>query len=265
MANKSILYFLGLPQGGTTPGNPVGLRLSNPSTTTLGVAAGSAQDINNGTTMNLPTAVVINMAVNGALGLDTGAIAAATAYFVWLLKNPTTDAVTAVASLSTTLAGVTKPTGYTLGRRIGSFHTLAAAATILTFTQEGSGADRRYYFLLTNAARNFALAHAATTETEQSLAACIPSTATSARVTADVTVAATSTAGVALQFGLNTVFSSGLVNITAADITAAVTKVCQFDLPVGILTGAGTVGLTHKVNDTDQVSAIVVEGYTETL
>lgn len=264
MPNKSKLYVIETFDVGSTPGSPSGLRLTSPSTTTIGVAAGQAPDSVSGAVIDLPTAVVINLAVNGALGLDTGAVAAASSYAVWLLKNPTTDAVTAVASLSFTLGGVTKPTGFTLGRRIGSVHTLAAAATLLLFTQEGSGADRRYHFLLSNAARNKAIAHGATTEQELDLSSCLPSTATSVRVTASV-LCTGGTAGSALSFGLNTLIASGIVPITAADITAAITKVVQMDVPVGILTTAAAVGLNTTVNDTDPAPSLVVEGYTETL
>lgn len=277
MATLSKIYFIALVEGGSTPGNPVGLRLTNPSTTTIGVAAGQAPDFATGVLINVPTALVINMATNGLLGLDTGAIALLQSYFVYVIKNPTTGAVSAMASLSSTFAGTTKPAGYTLGRRIGSFRTLAAAATILPFVQEGSGADRRYHFSTADASRaltapdasagSIELPLAATAAQAAGSAAAVPSTATSARVDISVLTTAGTAGATAVQFGLNGAgtLGSGTIGITAADIAAAVTKIVQMDLPLVALTVATTQGVTIRTNDAQTLPSLIVNGYTESL
>lgn len=78
----------------------------------------------------------INMAVNGVNGLDTGAIAAARSYFIWVIHNPITTAVGAIASLQSTanatfLANL--PAGFTAYARIGAVKTLGAALLMGTW------------------------------------------------------------------------------------------------------------------------------------
>lgn len=277
MSNLSKAYFIPRAGSGSSAGGVSGLRLTNPSTTTVGVAAGSAPDIVGGALINLPTAVVIDMAVVGALGIDTGAIAAASQYHVWLLKNPTTKAVTALASLAVTLAGVTKPAGFTIGRRIGSFHTLNAAATILPFTQEGSGNDRRYSFTLADAARAITALTSGVGLTEVPLGnstvvanvscSCIPTTATSVKLNVAVLCTNVSASAIAIQIGLNTPnIGAATIPVTAADATAAITKVAEFEVPVTVLTTATpAVGVTVTLTDTDMVPDFIVNGYTESL
>lgn len=261
MANNSKLYFIGAAGSTAAAGTPVGLRLLNNSGTLIGVASGSAGSTS-GALMVLPTAVVINMATNGALGLDTGAIAAATAYQVWLLKNPTTDVVTAIASISYTLGGVTKPTGYTLGRRIGSFHTLAAAATILPFTQEGDGTDRRYLFTVANAARAVLTSGVATVATEVVCNSCLPLTATSVRLSAQAVSSATGSA----TLGLNTSLSSTVITNTKDAAVAAAYQNNQVSVAAGVLASASTnVGLNYLVSAATTALTLVVDGYTESL
>jgi hypothetical protein len=70
---------------------------------------------------------------SGNGGLDTGAKAASTTYFVFVIRNPETGAVDALfsASLSPTM-----PSGYTSKRRVGAIIT-DGSANILQFTQRG--------------------------------------------------------------------------------------------------------------------------------
>lgn len=55
---------------------------------------------------------------NGLGALDAGAPAVGTSYYVYAIKNPTANLVNVIASASSTFAGVTKPGGYTLGRKL---------------------------------------------------------------------------------------------------------------------------------------------------
>lgn len=60
-----------------------------------------------------PTALTVTTSVSGVGGLDTGAIAASSLYYVYLVNG-----VSLVASLS-----ATSPTGFTIYRKIGAFYT----------------------------------------------------------------------------------------------------------------------------------------------
>lgn len=62
--------------------------------------------------------VTINFAVNGANGLDTGAFAAGTGYFMFLIYNPGTNTIAGLGSLSATAP--TLPAGYTSFVRVGA-------------------------------------------------------------------------------------------------------------------------------------------------
>lgn len=58
-------------------------------------------------------------------GLDTGAVAASTWYFVWVIYNPTTDTPSCLLSISSTAP--TMPSGFTFKARVGAFPTDASA------------------------------------------------------------------------------------------------------------------------------------------
>lgn len=56
---------------------------------------------------------------SGANGLDTGAEANSTWYFCWIIYNASTDTVASLLSVSSTLATITLPSGYTFGKFVG--------------------------------------------------------------------------------------------------------------------------------------------------
>lgn len=60
-------------------------------------------------------------------GIDTGAVAASTWYFHWVIYNPTTDVASCLDSIQTSFASVTKPSGFTFGARVGANRTDASA------------------------------------------------------------------------------------------------------------------------------------------
>jgi hypothetical protein len=55
----------------------------------------------------------------GSGGLDTGSLSAGNWYSVWVIFNPTTNTVSCLASLASTLGTITLPSGYTFGARVG--------------------------------------------------------------------------------------------------------------------------------------------------
>ena len=64
--------------------------------------------------------ITVNIAISGAGGLDTGAEAASTLYYIWLIYNPTTSTVSGVFSTSST--SPTMPSGYTYKRLVGEIY-----------------------------------------------------------------------------------------------------------------------------------------------
>ncbi len=134
-----------------------GLLLSNDATTPhtkLDVAAGICRDSNNIIDMNLGnylgqsgigtanSATVINFAVHGANGLDTGTIAASTFYYIFVIGDSSEKKpVAALASLSATAP--TLPFGYDSIRLIGCCLT-DASPFILAFYSSGSGSGKYF-------------------------------------------------------------------------------------------------------------------------
>jgi hypothetical protein len=115
-----------------------GLMLSTTgASASFGVAAGEAADSTTADLLQLASAYTKTTAAwavgSGAGALDTGAIAAAAWYHVYLIKRPDTGVVDVLVSLSATAP--TLPANYTLFRRIGSM--LTAASQWRKFVQGG--------------------------------------------------------------------------------------------------------------------------------
>jgi len=133
---------LGLPA--VLPGYLYGLTLSTAgSSSSFGVASGVATDGTTADFMSLSSAFTKTTSAwsagsgNGAL--DTGTIAASTWYWVFLVKNVTTQTVDVLItkSVAATTPAPTLPSGYTLYRYIGSILTNASSQWV-GFTQYGN-------------------------------------------------------------------------------------------------------------------------------
>ena len=119
-----------------------GLGLSKSAATTIGIARGVARDNDDAggsaEDMELTSAYTKTMASwavgTGNGGLDGGAAAADTWYYVFLIKRTDTDVVDVLISNSAT--SPTMPTDYDKSRRIGAFLT-DGTPEILAFTQNG--------------------------------------------------------------------------------------------------------------------------------
>jgi hypothetical protein len=141
-----------------------GLQISAASTTVVAVAPGGARDSNNNMTMvvglsnpfgqvlpntqflNYQPGLLINSAVNGANGLDTGTIAASTQYAIYLIGdsrnyNPTA----AVLSLTSNVAPVL-PSGYDSYRLIGFWATDGSSHFVYTNVKPQNIAGLLTYF-----------------------------------------------------------------------------------------------------------------------
>lgn len=134
-----------------------GLLLSNDATTPhtkLDVAAGICRDSNNVIDINLGnylglsgigtanSATVINFAVNGANGLDTGTFAASTGYYIFAIADSSEKHVpAALASLSATAP--TLPFGYDSLRLLG-WVLSDGSIFLLPFYASGSGSSKYF-------------------------------------------------------------------------------------------------------------------------
>jgi hypothetical protein len=142
----NTIYAEALPttptaQPAIVPGFINGLTLSVVSATTLDVSAGQANDSTDTDVLSVATAqTLVDSAVVGLNGIDTGVLAAASSYFMYIIGG---DGVPTGFIFSLSAVSPALPTGYTLFRRIGSFHTIAGGASILTFKQEGKQSTRR--------------------------------------------------------------------------------------------------------------------------
>lgn len=128
------------------------------SNTTVTVTAGQFRDITNTYDMNVGNylggtsstqtsnvTTTLNAGVNGLNGLDTGALAANTWYYVYVTFDSTGYKPTGViASLTLPSAGGPyQPLGYSAYRRVGQFLT-DGSSHILKFYQAGTKSERAY-------------------------------------------------------------------------------------------------------------------------
>ncbi len=134
-----------------------GLLLSNDATTPhtkLDIAAGVCRDSNNVIDINLGnylglsgigtanSATVINFAVNGINGLDTGTFAASTGYYIFAIADSSEKKVSgAIASLSS--SAPTLPFGYDSIRLLG-WVLSDGSIFLLPFYASGSGSSKYF-------------------------------------------------------------------------------------------------------------------------
>jgi len=102
------------------------------------IQPGNARDNTDTVNLSSPASVVADITVAGAGGLDAGAEAASTWYYVYLIYDDTTPQYAALLSASPTAP--TLPAGYQWARRVGSVYN-NAAGDFRAFVQMGD--DRR--------------------------------------------------------------------------------------------------------------------------
>jgi hypothetical protein len=109
-----------VPPISVAPSVVFGLAIGNSSNVSLSVIAASLFLSNPSNTSNvLLTSInqTLNTGTIGAGGLDTGTIAANTIYYIWIIYNPVSFAVSIIISLSSTAPAL--PIGYTYQYRVG--------------------------------------------------------------------------------------------------------------------------------------------------
>ena len=120
------------------------LQVSFSSVTTLSVTSGQCSDDNDIIDMKLSSAVILNAAINGANGLDTGSLANNLWYYVYVIADSSGKQSTAVI-LSLSATAPTLPSGYDSKRQIDYWRSNGSAQFILAYNS-GIGSYRKKYW-----------------------------------------------------------------------------------------------------------------------
>lgn len=103
------------------------------------VGLGQFANVTSTALITIRDAITVDVRLVGAGGLDVGAVAANSFYYVYAIAGEAVG-VSAVASLSASAPAL--PAGYTTYRRLDSFRT-DGLSNIFPFTKSGTGRDRR--------------------------------------------------------------------------------------------------------------------------
>lgn len=114
------------------------------STTTLSVAATNCLDDSGVYDITLSSATTINAANNGINGLDTGSLANATWYYIYVIADSALYNTTGTL-VSASATAPTMPAGYDTKRIVGLAKT-GGSADFLTFYQTGDNFQRTYWW-----------------------------------------------------------------------------------------------------------------------
>lgn len=150
-----------------------GCQPSYTSTTTVTIAAGQVRDSTDSFDIAVSAPLVINFAVRGANGLDTGSFAASTGYYLYVLYDQSqTNAPVALASLSATAPTMPSVNGVTFSHfRLVGWVLSDGSTHILPFYVARGGSNPFYQW---DAPINVLTGGAATTATAVSLATAMP-------------------------------------------------------------------------------------------
>lgn len=145
IVNEGLLYLLGLgiTNDATTPHSILDISAGQcrDSTNEIDITLGNYLGANPNQTAN--TVTLINSAVNGVNGLDTGTIAASTMYQIFVIADPTGFKPTAcIITTATAATGPLLPTGYGVFRYLGSILTDSSGYFLLTYYTAGSNGAR---------------------------------------------------------------------------------------------------------------------------
>lgn len=288
MVNLPSLYVDGL---GIAPAS---------TTTTLTLSSGAARDSTNVADISLSADVTINAAVVGANGIDTGALAASTFYYVYVIGSSLSASpeinidkqVSTLASGTTILNGTviaegqvtqptytvannkqpaglislsatapTLPTGYDMFRRVGAVLT-SGGSVFLPFFQDDTvgGTNRKMWY---NTPISVLAATAAAAMTAQSLAVAVPVIALGGKAT-EVTLQADLLPNAAANFVQlrSTGSAAAAGNVKMSGSVAAVHKFDQLVVAAAVSAGAASI---DWMTDAASTVALTVSAYVDKL
>ncbi len=227
---------------------------SRASNTTLGVTAGQARDSTNVVDLVLSANTVLNTAVVGLNGLDTGTLAASTQYFIYIIGCSNNFAPTGVI-LSTSSSAPVLPFNYDVYRLIG-FAFTDGSTNFISFTQVGNNNARTNYW---DTAISALSAGTSNTYVDLSLVASVP-TIDKLPVYLDVSFTP-ATAGDRVDLrplGSSATQVTALSSVVASQAQRAQLKVLS---RVGTVSAATVAGISYKNSATSGSTTIFVLGF----
>ncbi len=235
-----------------------GFGISNDATTPntlLDIAGGSCLDSTGTYQLNTNTPIVINAAINGLNGLDTGTFAASTVYAVYLVWDPVSFQPTG-AMISTSLVTPLMPFGYNAFLLIGYAVTDASIHFLPGYWSAGNSSARVFTYDAFQATA--VTAGASATYAHVNLITLVPNVAnTPVSIYSNFAPGAASDT-LSLQAG-NATGAQAIITaqVASVHVTTLDTILAQ---PVSITSVISPV-VNYKVSGTDTV-AIDVAGYT---
>ncbi|MFQ6027348.1 MAG: hypothetical protein ACE5Q6_07635 [Dehalococcoidia bacterium] len=151
-----------------------GLNLAFVSPSSVSIGGGNARSSDDTHNISVSTPLTVDLTTSGAGGLDTGAEAPDTFYFVYVIFD-TNGANPVAGLLSVSSSSPTLPVGYNKFRRIGTVRN-NSSSDIIPFSQFGDTNDREMYYNGPVGARNVLTGGAALVVTAVDLSAFMPPT-----------------------------------------------------------------------------------------
>lgn len=223
-----------------------GLLLSYASTTTVTIGIGAARDADNTDDIDITSQKTVDISTTGANALDTGTATSNTWYYVYVIKNPSTNTTAGLFSASS--SSPTMPSGYTKKRRIGSVRYTPSG--IAQFVCMGQGRTRHVEWMGDISNLQALTSGSVTTFTDVSLASYVPTISTLANLMIITTVS-----GIQLLIRPNGGTQNSVRQTTVG---------LNHGASVWLQTDASQV-IEYKNSDTGGASHIYVLGYLEEL
>lgn len=137
-----------------------GLNLTRISASQVRIEIGSARSGADDADITASGTITVDITVAGANGLDTGAEASNTWYYVWIIRKSSDGTTAGLLSLSS--SAPTMPAGYDQKRRLG-FVANDAGSNFQLFAQVGPGREKRYWWDIINTGNTRVLSGGAAT------------------------------------------------------------------------------------------------------
>jgi hypothetical protein len=235
-----------------------GMNLSVASTTVMAIAPGQCRDSQDNMDMQYDAPLFINSSITGAGGLDSGVLAASTAYAVWAIADSSNKLIpSAVISLWSNAFPLI-PFGYDSYRLIGMVTTSAGTAFQVASVLNAS-TSRGFY--LQPPVSELSGGNA-TTFTAIDLASSIPTTTSPFDIVIGVTTFIPAAVGDTLQFRpTGSTATANLVTITGR--AAGIAQTDMVIIPAGV--AGGFPSIDYKVSSASDSASLSVSGYYSTL
>lgn len=202
--------------------------------------------------------VTVSVAVKGAGGIDVGAVAASTFYYVHAIGDSRGfNAGSVIISLSATAPKL--PLGYDSFRRIGGIAT-NGSSQVRQFVQTGTGTTRRMYYDVPVAPGSAPTTGSTTFTTIGTLVTLVPQISADALIDASLIGNSAGNALYVAPFG-----AAGNTSIYAQMSSVAVTAAALATLTVPMGLNAGVATVNYRTTSASDTVAFLVQGYIDQL